>query len=458
MPNRDRLSGKPHAGLPLRRALLLTGLCCALLLAGCRSARPAAQESPTPAESAAGSADAATLPLTSPTPLPHATPSVTPSPTLTVAPTPHSSIGLLHKTENILVMGIDQRPNDVEWRTDTIMVVAVDQPSKRVGVVNIPRDLYVDIPGMGKGKINEADYFGEDSHYPGGGPALLERVLTETLDLPAQHYVRVKMEGLVQLVDALGGVTVTLDCPLYERVPLADSPNGLEDWNLPAGQVSLDGLTAKKFATYRYVSTDFGRARRQQQLIWAIRNRALGVNVIPRIPALWTALQDTFETDLGLLDVAGLARLGAGLRPENVHGVVFSLDALDYDWSDKGASILVVKDHAQLQKELAGLFDGPPLMALGKRAGAASGCLPAPTAVPTFTPTPTPTATSTITATVPLTATPAVTATATFSGELTGTPAVGAQPGDSAQPGATPPPPAPEPVLMPTPSVTPGPS
>jgi LCP family protein required for cell wall assembly len=327
MHSHTKLSGRLQASLPARRALLLAGICCALLLAGCHSGRTAPQPI-APAVEAAPAAPSivTTARLKSLAPLPSATASVTPPLTPMVTPTLPFSISLLHKTDNILVMGIDQRPGEVAWNTDTIMVLAVDPANKRVGVVNIPRDLYVEIPGLGKGKINQADYFGETSHYPGGGPALLERVLTQTLDLPAQHYVRVKMEGLVQLVDALGGVTVTLDCPLYERVPMPGSPNGLQDWNLPAGQVSLDGQSAKKFATYRYVSTDFGRARRQQQLIWAIRNRALGIDVIPRIPALWSALRDTFETDLNLLDVAGLARLGIGLRPENVHGVVFSLD------------------------------------------------------------------------------------------------------------------------------------
>jgi LCP family protein required for cell wall assembly len=381
---------------------------------------------------------------------------------LAASPTPGSSIGLLQKTNNILVMGIDMRPGDTRWNTDTIMVLAIDQPNKRVGVVNIPRDLYVDIPGMGKGKINEADYFGESHGYPGGGPALLERVLTQTLQLPAQHYVRVKMDGLVRLVDALGGVTVTLDCPLYERTPMAGSPNGVEEWDLPAGQVHLDGINAKKFATYRYVTTDFGRAGRQQQLIWAIRNRALQMDVIPRIPALWSALHDTFQTDLGLLDVASLARLGAGLRPENVHGVVFDLNALAYDWSDDGMSILVVKSPDQLHKELAGLFDSRPLMALGKSSGGASGCPPAPTPVPTYTPNPTPTSTSTLAPTATITGTVAVTGTVT--GEMAGTPAAPAEAVGTPRPAATPTPASetgaapqtPEPLLTPAATAKPG--
>src|SRR5450759_2812035 len=139
MHSRAELSGRPLAGLRVRRALLLAGFCCALLLVGCRpAARPATQPI-TPAAEAAAAA-----PLTSLAPLPSATPSVTPSPTPTLTPTPHSSIGLLKKTDNILVMGIDQRPNDVAWNTDTIMVLAVNPPKKSVGEDNMTRHMSVD--------------------------------------------------------------------------------------------------------------------------------------------------------------------------------------------------------------------------------------------------------------------------------------------------------------------------
>jgi len=93
-------------------------------------------------------------------------------------------------------------------------------------------------------------------------------------------------------------VTVTLECPLYERTPNDKSPTGFEDFSLPAGDVFLDGKTAKKFVTYRYLSSDFSRARRQQQLIWALRNVGLKLDLIPRIPELWSALQAPFTTDL----------------------------------------------------------------------------------------------------------------------------------------------------------------
>ncbi len=322
-------------------------------------------------------------------------------------PTPVWPPSPLDQTENILILGIDRRPGDFAWRTDTIMVVALDAASNQVGVISIPRDLYVEIPDLGLGRINQADYFGEANRYPGGGgPALLGRVISDTLGIPTQHYARIEMDGLVRLVDALGGVTVTLDCPLYERTPDASSPNGVIDWNLPAGPVHLDGVTAKKFATYRYATTDFGRARRQQQLIWAIRDRALQVDVIPRLPDLWKALNDTFTTDLGLLDFIKLARLGATLQADKVHGVVLGDDVLDYYVTPEGAWVLVISDYDRIATDKDRLFAARPLAAFNT-GGEGGGCPPPPTPPPTFTHTPTvtPAAISDVTPTVTPTAT-----------------------------------------------------
>jgi LCP family protein required for cell wall assembly len=298
-------------------------------------------------------------------------------------------VWLLRRTENLLVMGVDHRTGDPDpaWRTDTIMVVAIDRKTSEIGVVNIPRDLWVNIPGYGMGRINQADYWGESKKYPGGGPALLRRVITETLGIPTEHYVRIQMDGLVRLVDALGGVTVTLDCPLYERTPDDKSPTGVKDWSLPAGQVRLNGEDAKKFATYRYITSDFGRTRRQQQLIWAIRARALQLDVIPRIPELWKALADTFTTDLGLLDVIKLARLGATLQPDKAHGLVLGTDVIEPYITGGGAYVLLIKDKAKLKERLGKLFDGPPLAEMGK--SKPGECPPPPAGAPTLTPTPT---------------------------------------------------------------------
>jgi polyisoprenyl-teichoic acid--peptidoglycan teichoic acid transferase len=168
---------------------------------------------------------------------------------------------------------------------------------------------------------------------------------------------------------------VTLDCPLYEQTPDPQNPNRLLNWSLPAGDVRLDGPTAKKFVTYRYLQSDFGRARRQQQLIWAIRNQAMKIGVIPRIPELWKAFSGAFETDLGLLEVIGLARFGLELKPENVRGTALDHDVVKSYLTLGGAAVLVIKDPPTLAARLEGIFASKPLAELGKNA---SGKCPPP--------------------------------------------------------------------------------
>lgn len=285
----------------------------------------------------------------------------------------------LERTENILVLGADQRPGWEAWRTDSIMVVAIDAQYQQVGIISIPRDLYVDIPGYGKERINAVDYIGEKTKAPGGGPGLAARVISESLGVPTQHYARIQMAGLARLIDALGGVTVTLDCPLYERTPNDALPAGYEEWTLPAGQVWLDGDAARKFATYRYVTSDFGRIRRQQQLIWAIRNRALQANIIPRIPELWQAFSDMFTTDLSVVDVIRLAGFGIKLKPGDVHGMLLGYNVLRDYTTERGEMVLIVSDQADLAAVKEQLFLGKPLEQLGRsESGKPTECPPPP--------------------------------------------------------------------------------
>jgi LCP family protein required for cell wall assembly len=412
---------------PNPRPVLVTfALVVVIVMAGCQPAAPAAAPAavaaavtaapteipPTPTETPAPPTATPTEP---PTMTPTASPS--PSPTVTFTPSPAPTPQGLDKTENILVLGTDHRPGPWASRTDTMMVVAIDHAAGQVGIISIPRDLWVDIPGWGKDRINSAEFAGDQIKYQGGGVALAQRVVEENLGIPTSKYVRIRQDGLPKLVDAVGGVTVTLECPLYERTPSEKSPTGYEDFSLPAGDVFLDGPTAKKFVTYRYLSNDFSRARRQQQLIWALRNLSLNLDLIPRIPELWDALQGTFKTDLNPLDVVKLARLGLALEPEQVHSLVLDQEVVKNYTTPGGGAVLVIKDPQVLKQKLDNLFSGKTLSELGKNIP--GGCPPAPkgmkawpTLTPTITLTPEVTATPEITATATITATVVVTATA----------------------------------------------
>lgn len=288
-------------------------------------------------------------------------------PALQAAPPPPEGPPSIYATENILVLGMDARQGGKMWRTDTIMIAAVDASRREVGILSIPRDLWVDIPGYGQGRINIVDFVGESRNGPGGGPALVNSVLQDKLGIQTQHWVRIRQEGLVSLVDAMEGITITLDCPFVEKTPDPKVKGQYEYLLLPAGPVFLEGESAKKFVTYRYASTDFHRARRQQQIIWAIRGRALELDLVPHIPQLWTALADTFQTDLLLGDVIRLALLGRDLPAENVHGLVLSRDTVKSAVIG-GSSVLVIDDPEAVRKEVEGLFASRPIAELGRSA------------------------------------------------------------------------------------------
>lgn len=286
-------------------------------------------------------------------------------------PTP-SGPASVHATENILILGMDAREGGRMWRTDTIMVVAVDAPRQEVGILSIPRDLWVDIPEYGQGRINIVDFIGESRAGSGGGPALVSKVLHDSLGIETRHWVRIRQEGLVKLVGALDGITITLDCPFVDKTPDPNTKGEYRYLMLPAGPVYLDGETAKKFVTYRYASTDFSRARRQQQIIWAIRDRALELDLIPKIPQLWASLADTFQTDLLPGDIIRLALLGRDLDPAQVHGLVLSRKILK-SASINGSAVLVIEDREAAKQEVDGLFVSQPIAESGHSAIAPCG-------------------------------------------------------------------------------------
>ncbi len=188
---------------------------------------------------------------------------------------------LLHTT-NILLLGSDRRPKDVNWRTDVIMIVALDLAQGEAGVISIPRDLYIDaIENHQPNKINVVDYLGEQDNPGGGGPALLADILAQRMGVPIHHYLRFEFEGFKQVVDALGGVEIQVDCPVYDFLEQEDIAI-----NLAPGTHRLSGIQALSYVRTRRQGGDLERARRQQRVALAIRDQMLNENLMPRIPSL----------------------------------------------------------------------------------------------------------------------------------------------------------------------------
>lgn len=276
------------------------------------------------------------------------------SPTATATP---RATRRIDTTLNILVLGTDRRSvKQKAWRTDTIMIIMVDRPRQEVAVVSIPRDTWVTIPGFGKQRLNIVDFLGEAKivKVKGGGPALEKTVFWENFRVRVDHYVRVDLEGFAQIVDILGGVDVEITCP--RTVAWKN-----KTIHFAKGVQHLSGEEVMAYVRARMRSSDIDRARRQQRVLLAMRDRAQELNLLPRLPALYKALQEHVQTDLTLMDMLDLARLGMSIQPERVHSRVISFPLVRNAVTSRGEQVLI-PDLAAIRKVIAQAFEQPPLL------------------------------------------------------------------------------------------------
>ena len=243
---------------------------------------------------------------------------------------------------NILLLGIDKRPDELVSRTDTMILVTVDPNAKTAGMLSIPRDLWVSVPGYDEDRINKAYYFGDQFKYPGGGPALAMKTVQYNLGIPVHFYAQIDFQGFRDIIDTLEGVDInvpaTIDDPKYP-----DSNYGYDPFYIEAGQHTLDGYDTLRYARTRATGgADFDRAKRQQQVLLAVRDKALQLGIIPKIPELWNTMSGTVETDLQLVDILELAQLADEISPEDIRTAVIGREyTVDYVVPDTGAQVLL---------------------------------------------------------------------------------------------------------------------
>mgnify|MGYP000882300561 CR=1 FL=1 len=249
---------------------------------------------------------------------------------------------------NILVMGIDQRTGEEgAFRTDTMIVVSVDPVRKTVGMLSIPRDLWVDIPGYQPNRINTANYLGDSSGYPGGGPALAARTVTDTLGVNIDRYLRVNFDVFEQIVNlvAPNGVEVCPTEPIDDD-HYPDAHYGTIVVHFDAGCQRLDATRLLQYARTRATQgSDFDRAARQQEVIKAVRDEVLNaggiVNFITQIPALWDSLAGAYVTDLTLDEIISLGSLAQEIPRENIQSGVIGTQQVDMATTATGDQVLI---------------------------------------------------------------------------------------------------------------------
>jgi polyisoprenyl-teichoic acid--peptidoglycan teichoic acid transferase len=230
-------------------------------------------------------------------------------------PIPQESPKVSNDSLNVLVLGVDRRPEDAEGtssHSDTMMLVRLTPQSGRIKLLSVPRDLLVEIePGV-EDRINQA--------YAFGGIEQAKAVMENLTGIPVDSYAIIDFGGFEEVIDALGGITLDVEQPI--RV-------GIEGHRvyIPAGTQELDGLEALAYARYRGTPCgDLARIERQQQLVAALREEALAWNTVTELPRIAKVMHENIDTNVGIVQAISIGRTlisngaGTGMKLAQLKG------------------------------------------------------------------------------------------------------------------------------------------
>jgi LCP family protein required for cell wall assembly len=249
---------------------------------------------------------------------------------------------------NVVLLGIDRRgASGWDTRTDTIIVLTIDPAARTAGMLSIPRDLYLPIPGNGENRINSANVYGEWNNYPGGGPALVKRTIEANFGIPIDFYVMVDFQGFEKIIDTLGGIDINVPKTLHDTQypdPRPGDPYGYTTVHFDPGWQQMDGERALIYARSRMSTSDFDRAQRQQQVLFAIRDKVLSQGLITNLtksPQLVSTLLGMVKTDMSLDEMWRLAPLAREINLDNIESAVIDASMTVGYRTDTGAAVRV---------------------------------------------------------------------------------------------------------------------
>ena len=237
---------------------------------------------------------------------------------------------------NILLLGADtnqaRKASGEPALSDTIIIASIDPVARTVGMMSIPRDTLVPIPGVGNDKINAAFSNGELSAIT--GPGLVRATVEYNFHIPIQYYAQVDFAGFEKIVDTLGGVTVDVPAPLKDDQYPGQAFNYTRVY-FHTGLQHLDGVTALNYVRTRHDDNDFARGDRQRQVLVALRQQGVKLNLLPKASELIAELGNTVRTDIPPGDLLRLARLGTEIHTADIKSYSL-LPALTEDNSPLG--------------------------------------------------------------------------------------------------------------------------
>lgn len=237
----------------------------------------------------------------------------------------------------VLILGVDRRDDEGSEdpvRTDTMMLATIDPGGRSAGMIGIPRDLLVPIAmstkecnylpwgsPYGQDRVNTAYVYGQlcefNSSSGTGGPGLAKETVQYNFGVRVHYYALIDFDGFSKLIDAMDGVDVVLESPLTDNY--YPTPNyGTMRIHIPAGPQHLDGEKALWFVRSRHMDSDFGRIQRQQQLLMAVRDKLLRLDMVPRYPQLLQLLSETVRTDMTLNQMLALTLAAREVPSEHI--------------------------------------------------------------------------------------------------------------------------------------------
>lgn len=262
---------------------------------------------------------------------------------------------------NVLILGI-RGVNDPNGGllSDTIMVISLEPKTGKIALISIPRDLYVEMPHHNfKNKINEVYVHGIEDENWKKGLKYSEEAVADVTGLDIHYATSVDFKAFKEIIDTFGGVTITLDKPFSERNQFAE---GIIE--LPAGRQVIDGDTALLFVRARFSTSDFDRAKRQQQVLLAIKEKAFSLGVLSnpaKIISILNSLGNHVKTDAELWEIKELIVLMQKINTTDVKRKVFdtSESGLLYaSRDDNGSYILLPEgdDFGEIREACRGIF------------------------------------------------------------------------------------------------------
>jgi LCP family protein required for cell wall assembly len=212
------------------------------------------------------------------------------------SPQPKPNLKTNNQPISILLMGVDQRKGD-SGRSDTLITITLNPKSKKMQMVSIPRDTRTEIAGRGtQDKINAA--------YAYGGTKMAVETVENFTGVPMNYYIRVNMDALKALVDAVGGVTV------QNKIDWYDEGYYKKGFHFHKGELTMGGKEALGYVRMRHLDPrgDFGRNDRQRQVIEGIINKASSISSVTRFTSILSALGDNVKTNMTFDDMMNIQK------------------------------------------------------------------------------------------------------------------------------------------------------